>query len=236
MLTNPRIRPAWRVALVVLAGGLLATEGTHAQQPLLPNMTASNRQRVPSCNENPLYKLYRQQFYGYYPTCWRQFPKGWGCPSPEPPNVAAAMAEIKRDIEKREKEETGEGGKGEGPAPGTKPPGNGRSVPLPEEGPSPFEMPGGAPNPPDRPGDAPANPAARPPAEGAPVVSNPEAAIRFPDRNLPPSESAPLPPLDLDNPPALEPGKADTAFDGDSSRTRKSLLGGLLGNMRVIRR
>ena len=28
--------------------------------------------------EPPVYKVYRQQYFGYFPTCWRKFPPGWG--------------------------------------------------------------------------------------------------------------------------------------------------------------
>src|SRR6185312_8224024 len=53
------------------------------------------RQRVPCPNEDPVYRKYRQDFYGYYPTCWRRFPPGWGCPSPEAPNQKKAFQDLK---------------------------------------------------------------------------------------------------------------------------------------------
>ena len=40
----------------------------------------------PCRQELPVFHAYRHQFYGYHPTCWRRFPPGWGCPSPEAPN------------------------------------------------------------------------------------------------------------------------------------------------------
>ena len=38
---------------------------------------------MPCDQEDPIYKIYKHQYFGYHPTCWRQFPTGWGCPSPE---------------------------------------------------------------------------------------------------------------------------------------------------------
>src|SRR5438105_15280655 len=66
----------WAVALVLGAPALV-----RAQTQLFP-LAPIQRQRVPCPLEDPVYGLYRHQYYGYFPTCWRQFPPGWGCPSP----------------------------------------------------------------------------------------------------------------------------------------------------------
>lgn len=56
-----------------------------ASAQLLPNLPI--RRERPDCSqENPQYRVIRQEYWGYYPTCWRKFPPGWGCPSPEAPN------------------------------------------------------------------------------------------------------------------------------------------------------
>ncbi|GAC1472048.1 MAG: hypothetical protein NVSMB9_18820 [Isosphaeraceae bacterium] len=46
--------------------------------------------------EDPIYRLYRHEYYGYHPTCWRRFPGGWGCPSPEAPNPAESFRVLPR--------------------------------------------------------------------------------------------------------------------------------------------
>jgi hypothetical protein len=95
MSTKTRRRansPAVWAALVVL--GIPAVAG--AQTQLFP-LAPIQRQRVPCPMEDPVYGLYRQQYFGYFPTCWRVFPPGWGCPSSEAPNAARAFQERKRD-------------------------------------------------------------------------------------------------------------------------------------------
>src|SRR4051812_1774071 len=62
-----------------------------ASAQLFPNLPI-RRERTPCANENPQYKMIRQEYWGYYPTCWRRFPPGWGCPSAEAPNWEAAKA------------------------------------------------------------------------------------------------------------------------------------------------
>ena len=74
-----------------LTMSLIAPSLAEAQQSgLFPNIGV-RRQRVPCAAEDPVYKLYRHEYFGYHPTCWRRFPAGWGCPSPEAPNAAAAF-------------------------------------------------------------------------------------------------------------------------------------------------
>ena len=96
MLINSRRRfrspAAW--ALVVVFGAPALVEAQ--QSGLFPNAPI-NRERVPCPHEDPVYRLYRHQYFGYHPTCWRRFPEGWGCPSPEAPNVAQAFRDQPRD-------------------------------------------------------------------------------------------------------------------------------------------
>src|SRR3954453_13389067 len=80
----------WAVALVAGAPALV-----QAQTQLFP-LAPIQRERVPCPMEDPVYGLYRNQYYGYFPTCWRPFPQGWGCPSPEAPNAARAFQELPR--------------------------------------------------------------------------------------------------------------------------------------------
>ncbi len=228
-----------RAALALLAVWLLAPATADAQQPLFPNMTANNRQRVPCCNENPLYHVYRQQYYGYYPTAWRKFPNGWGYPSPELANVAKGMEDIKRDLKKQEEEKkTGENEE-EGAlpgAPGTKPPGAEGNVPLPPEGTSPFDMPakppaGGAAAPETPPAPPPpGTPAARPAAANAPEDA------RLSDRHTPPADAGSLPPLDVEDAPAPAANTNTADTSGDALPHRRSMIGGLFDNLHILRR
>jgi hypothetical protein len=74
------------LALAVLTVVLSLPHLAQAQQSGLFPLHPIKRQRVPCDQEDPLYKTYKQQYFGYYPTCWRTFPDGWGCPSREAPN------------------------------------------------------------------------------------------------------------------------------------------------------
>ena len=100
MLINSRRRlrspAAW--ALVVVLGVPALVEAQ--QSGLFPNAPI-DRERVPCPHEDPVYRLYRHQYFGYHPTCWRRFPEGWGCPSPEAPNVAQAFRDQPRDAPPR---------------------------------------------------------------------------------------------------------------------------------------
>jgi hypothetical protein len=112
----------WALVLVV---GLPAL----AEAQLFPNLATRKRRRAECCNEAPVFKLYRQEYYGYHPTCWRQFPAGWGCPSPAAPNSAEALKEIQAELDRQ-------------PVGGAQPPdggmqGPGPGAPGPELGPQP---------------------------------------------------------------------------------------------------
>ena len=132
----------WILALG-LTLSLIAPSLAEAQQSgLFPNMGV-RRGRVPCAAEDPVYKLYRHEYFGYHPTCWRRFPAGWGCPSPEAPNAAAAFKAFPRDTPPPIAPE--DGGDGVGPADGgnmgTKPglP-NPTDLPLPDGDASPFDL------------------------------------------------------------------------------------------------
>jgi hypothetical protein len=52
------------------------------------------RQRVPCPEEDPVYRVYRSQYFGYHPTVWRRFPDGWGFHSPEAANPAKEFKDL----------------------------------------------------------------------------------------------------------------------------------------------
>ena len=95
MRTKSRIRGRGLV-LAVLTLIIGVPELARAQQSGLFPLSPINRQRVPCDQEDPVYKIYKQKYFGYHPTCWRPFPTGWGCPSPEKPDVEKAFRERKR--------------------------------------------------------------------------------------------------------------------------------------------
>lgn len=80
-----------------LAMVLGAPSLVQAQQSGLFPLAPIRRERVPCAVEDPVYRLYRQEYFGYHPTCWRRFPSGWGCPSPEAPNAAEAFRLLPRE-------------------------------------------------------------------------------------------------------------------------------------------
>ncbi len=177
----------WRrtVTSAVWIGGMLlilaAPTWVQAQTQLFP-LAPIQRERVPCPLEDPVYGVYRHQYFGYFPTCWRSFPAGWGCPSPKAPNVAKAFADLPRD---KPPANVGDMDRGEEPgmegAPPQGPPGmggpRGRDLtpPLPE-GRSPFELdkPGANPNPGELPAPSPDQPrsAARRNRSSSPPVTS----------------------------------------------------------------
>lgn len=92
---------SWRRLRSPAAWAFLLTLGVpmfaEAQQGGLFPLAPIKRQRVPCNQENPVYGLYRHEYFGYHPTCWRRFPAGWGCPSPEAPDAAASFQKRPRD-------------------------------------------------------------------------------------------------------------------------------------------
>jgi hypothetical protein len=205
MRTNSRMRgPA--LGLAALALVVSVPELARAQQGGLFPLAPIRRQRVPCDQEDPIYKTYKYKYFGYHPTCWRPFPEGWGCPSPEAPDRAKSFEKQKLGAredeipgalpgaEAPERPETTRPGLPDVPARGVDPfetqpdagkPGNapaaprGRQAPVPPSG-DPFQL-----DKPDNPPAAAPNPprAARVRPGTAPALSNaPELSAPADDR------------------------------------------------------
>ena len=171
---------AWALALVFGAPAFATAQTTE----LFP-FRSIRRERVPFAMEDPVYKLYRKEYYGYHPTCWRKFPTGWGCPSPEGPDSGKAFKDLPRDKpDAAEPVDDGAdngagmpGGNADRPARGGA--GRGPLPPLPAGDRSPFdlEQPGAATPPPvDPPETKPAlEPGAAEGGAGLPPAAEPEA-------------------------------------------------------------
>src|SRR5436305_2490772 len=135
MLTNPRRRCRGPAAAAAL--GLLVGLPAIAEAQLFPNLPI--RRARPDCDhEAPVFQLYRHEYFGYHPTCWRRFPPGWGCPNPEAPNSAQAMQEIQDELQRQPAEPAPPAGEG-GVAPEAEGPQTPAPPPLPPDR-SPFEM------------------------------------------------------------------------------------------------
>lgn len=210
-----RSRPTALLALTMVLGAPAL-----ASAQLFPNLPI-RRERTPCSNENPQFRQIRQDYWGYYPTCWRRFPPGWGCPSPEAPNWEEEKRKRPLDpLEPSEAKGTNPDGARPDGAGGAIPPGDGARPtnpgarpndgtfpPLPNDPISPFDN---VPKPAAEPGldpqpapDSPARPAARPAAEGP---AGPGL-----------------------NPPTEAPGAPPTAA---LPRRGRSLVAGLLGGRR----
>lgn len=169
---------AWALALV-FGAPVLAT----AQTTELFPFRRITRERVPCAMEDPVYKLYRNEYYGYHPTCWRKFPTGWGCPSPEGPNAAEAFRILPRDkpdMGEPMGENNGMDDAGRGPADAGDRPARGNRPelpPLPAGERSPFEIEPAPTTPPAADPVAPKPAAENPPEGGAglPPATEPEA-------------------------------------------------------------
>ena len=122
--------------LAVLAAVMSLSGLAEAQQSGMFPMHAIRRERTPCANEDPIYKLYRNQYYGYFPTQWRRFPDGWSLSSPEGPHTAEELKKNPIEGPKPFRAE-GEGEEMQGPAaPPVRP---AIPNPPPDER-SPFEM------------------------------------------------------------------------------------------------
>ncbi|MDR3636712.1 MAG: hypothetical protein P4L84_23110 [Isosphaeraceae bacterium] len=86
-----RSQAVWALALIVVVPAV-----AEAQQTGLFPLRPIRRERVPCAAEDPVYRMHREQYYGYFPTCWRRFPPGWGCLSPEAPDPAASFKQYQR--------------------------------------------------------------------------------------------------------------------------------------------
>jgi hypothetical protein len=200
MRTNWRIRGR-ALGLMVLALVVSLSQRVQAQQSGLFPLAPIRRERVPCANEDPVYKLYKQQYFGYHPTFWRPFPKGWGVPSPEAPNKEKSFEEQPLG----NPPPLGEGEQGPGPEPGPAPlPGGAPPArpELPRDTRSPFEMD----NVPPGAGTAPrGNPPQQPPA---PRTRSPfdDQGAALPSRRAPRIGSAG--PARVDDAPDLAPPAA----------------------------
>lgn len=209
MRTRSRRRLGWAAA-GVLAAAAGAPSLAHAQQSGLFPLAPIRRERVPCPMEDPVYKLYRHEYFGYHPTCWRRFPANWGCPSPEAPNAAAEFKKLPRDVPPDEEGEGMPGPEGEkapAPGPGNPPPGepNPNNIPALPEGRNPFEFDNNTPAKPNL-RDPNRNPflsedPAKPPAGGAQPTKPPAG------------DNTPVPPP-VDAPGVDNPGAADASSPG----------------------
>ncbi|MFI5459360.1 MAG: hypothetical protein ACHRXM_28375 [Isosphaerales bacterium] len=194
MRTNSRMRGPG-LGLAVLALVVSLPELARAQQSGLFPLSPIRRQRVPCDQQDPIYKTYKYQYFGYHPTCWRRFPDGWGCPSPDAPDKAKSFRDIPRSAGEPEPEALPD----EGPArpDGTKPP----VPPLPPGGRSPFE---------ELDTGKPSNAPAAPRGGQAPLTLPPGDPFRLDDKPGNPPAAAPNPPrasrLRPATPPALSNG------------------------------
>src|SRR5262249_24439902 len=93
MRTKSR-KVAHALTIVGLTGAVSLSGRVEAQPTGMVPLAPIGGQRVLSDQEDPTYKIYKQQYFGYHPTCWHPFPAGWGCPSPEAPNRQRSFEEI----------------------------------------------------------------------------------------------------------------------------------------------
>ncbi|MDR3622419.1 MAG: hypothetical protein P4L85_23920 [Paludisphaera borealis] len=194
MLTNSMRRFSGR-ALAVFATVVILSDWTMAQQTGLFPLAPIRRTRPRCDQQDPVYKLYKDQYFGYHPTLWRKFPSGWGAPSPEAPDKEKSFKEIPLTPPEGLGEDQGDQGDQGQDMQGQ--PG-GAQAPLPnppaEDNRSPFEMdgPAAAPN-----GARPRNPnGANPPAGAEPSPFDkpgPRAGAPSAPRSSAPDLSAPAP-------------------------------------------
>jgi hypothetical protein len=137
------------LVLAVLTLIVNMPELARAQQSGLFPLAPIKRQRVPCDQEDPVYKIYKEKYFGYHPSCWRPFPTGWGCPSPAKQDVEKSFKERKLGMP-----EDAQPGGAIGEMPDAEQPSQRPAPPaLPSRTRSPFD-------PPVTNGNAPANPAA----------------------------------------------------------------------------
>lgn len=185
MLTKS-LRGSLGMSLAVVMTVSAFSEWAAAQQTGLFPLAPIRRQRVPCSQEDPVYKLYKEQYFGYHPTMWRRFPDGWGAPSPEAPNAAASYAAIPLQPPEDIDEGLGDTGEfGDNPDMGGQPGGVKPELPAPpgEQDRSPFEL-----EPPNGAGGAAPN------RDEPPIPGNPAAPRRgepSPFEQLNPRASAP---------------------------------------------
>src|SRR5271166_4304383 len=138
MLTKTFSRKPGQVMAVLAA--LTSLSGlAEAQQSGMFPLHYNRRERTPCANEEPIYKLYRDQYYGYFPTRWRRFPDNWALTSPEGPNTQEVL---KKNPIEGPKAAPLEGGEEEMPRPvGPAGPAGRPAIPTPPpDDRSPFDM------------------------------------------------------------------------------------------------
>jgi hypothetical protein len=213
MRTNGPRHGRWVGGLVLLAIGLLPEVASAQASALFPNIYVK-RHRPCCASEDPRHRVIREQYFGYYPTCWRRFAPGWGCPSADAPDWAAALRKLPLETGGAGMD-TGAGGIDPFAEPGPMP---GEELPaLPEERPV---FPGAEPNrlreddpfrtlPNRNPDGTSSRPTARrigPQGPGLPLTPPSDVTARAPDGEiaplLPPSMTDPGP-LPEAAPPAL---------------------------------
>ncbi len=193
-------RRGGRAGLLALALVLVAPALASAQ--LFPDLPI-RRERTPCDQENPQFRHIRQEYWGYYPTCWRKFPPGWGCPSPEAPNWEADKKRQKVDF----------GDQGDLPSTGRRPRASS------DEDMTPVKPQGELP--------------ALPPDRGSLFGTDPKAPASQPnsDPNPPPGGSARSGAAQPGNAPLGSTDGTPTASNGNPRRGR-GFISGLIGNNR----
>lgn len=217
---------SWRRAGATSARALALVVGLPAlaQAQLFPNIYIQ-RERTPCPNEPPFYAHVRQNYYGYFPTCWRKFPQGWGCPCPNPEVVDVARdlrenpidkAKLERLPDDIDRDRTG-GAPPRTPEGGRRPLENDANIPPLPDLPGPLSPAPGRPDAtpptgpvPGRPGAAPRDPF-DPLTPDLPRSTGPGASLRGPAPVPVPDGPALEPPQGVS---AAEPGPPGDAFAG----------------------
>jgi hypothetical protein len=193
-----------------------------AQAQLFPNLFVQ-RKRADCANEPPFYGHVRHDYFGYYPTCWRRFPEGWGCPCPNPdlPNMAAELVRQPRDPKPAAPDDfdmpTGERDRlnpdlGPDAAPLRRPGNDPLTPPLPGNIRSPFDV-DPNPNRPAVPGSGPRNQPLNPPATGPGRPATPTSPFEPVSPDTPRANAGAR---SVDSLPSLEAPRADRS--GGASR------------------
>lgn len=190
-----------------------------AEAQLFPNLPTRKRVKPECADELPVYGMYRNKYYGYYPTCWRQFPPGWGCPSTEAPDWQAELK--KRAVDIPDNDFPGLDDFGESPLRGM---GLDDLLPDRPRQRSPFEL-----DEPQGPGASPFEQPRRAPSpfEADPFRSDPlqRPGAELPDRSAPPSSPFDLPETSSSESPVLRPPVAEEGPDSDPIASLPELPG-----------
>lgn len=217
------------MVLAALAGVILS-ESAQAQQTGLFPLAPIKRKRVPCNQEDPVYRIYKDQYFGYHPTLWRPFPTGWGAPSPEAPDRAASFKAIPLDeppdYMKGNEEGDDLGDEPNADRPPAQPNGDRRNpnlpTPPPEDTRSPFEMddaaPAGRPETPPRQAPAPR------PGGGIPDVPADDPNRSPFDPQAGPRSAPATPELSAPAPAAARTGRTRRSAEIDADQAGSPLL------------